>query len=253
MAQKILIIEDEEGIIHLLNLYLKDAGFDVVMARDGADGLALHAREHPDLLILDIMLPAIDGFEVCRRIRQWSKTPILMLTARGSEDDRIAGLDLGADDYLVKPFSPRELVSRVRAILRRAGNGAQGSETRSVGGTATGVNDSVLHFPGLSIDLPARRVEVGSVEVLLTPTEFDLLALLAKAPGRVFTREILMNKVWGYDYLGDGHTIDVHISALRKKLEANAKQRYITTVWRVGYRFEVTALISPIASSEGDK
>src|SRR5437588_11846711 len=120
MSQKILIIEDEEGIVHLLRLYLKDAGYDVVTASDGADGLAMHAREHPDLVILDIMLPAIDGFEVCRRIRAWSKTPILMLTARSAEDDRIAGLDLGADDYLVKPFSPRELVSRVRAILRRA-------------------------------------------------------------------------------------------------------------------------------------
>ena len=248
MSQKILIIEDEEGIIHLLNLYLKDAGFDVVDARDGADGLALHAREHPDLVILDIMLPAIDGFEVCRRIRQWSKTPILMLTARGSEDDRIQGLDLGADDYLVKPFSPRELVSRVRAILRRV-NGGEGGETRSasptggIGGPGNGSPGgeaaAVMHFSGLTIDLPARRVEVGGVEVMLTPTEFDLLALLAKAPGRVFTREILMNKVWGYDYLGDGHTIDVHISALRKKLEANAEQRYITTVWRVGYRFEV--------------
>jgi DNA-binding response OmpR family regulator len=240
MSQKILIIEDEEGIIHLLNLYLKDAGFDVVAARDGADGLALHAREHPDLVILDIMLPAIDGFEVCRRIRQWSKTPILMLTARGSEDDRIQGLDLGADDYLVKPFSPRELVSRVRAILRRV-NGGEGSETRSASPTGSpgGEATAVMHFSGLTIDLPARRVEVGGVEVMLTPTEFDLLALLAKSPGRVFTREILMNKVWGYDYLGDGHTIDVHISALRKKLEANAEQRYITTVWRVGYRFEV--------------
>src|SRR5579885_1204647 len=133
MSQKILIIEDEDGIIHLLNLYLKDAGFNVVVAKDGADGLALHAREHPDLVILDIMLPAIDGFEVCRRIRAWSQTPILMLTARGTEDDRIAGLDLGADDYLVKPFSPREVVSRVRAILRRvsgqeAGSGLRGPE-----------------------------------------------------------------------------------------------------------------------------
>src|SRR5437588_11234032 len=120
MAQKILIIEDEEAIVHLLKLYLKDAGFDVLVAGDGADGLALHAQERPDLVILDIMLPALDGFEVCRRIRAWSKTPILMLTARVDEDDRIAGLDLGADDYLVKPFSPRELVSRVRASLRRA-------------------------------------------------------------------------------------------------------------------------------------
>ena len=119
MSQKILVIEDEAGIVHLINLYLKDAGFIVVVATDGADGLALHAREQPALVILDIMLPAIDGFEVCRRIRAWSNTPILMLTARGDEEDRIAGLDLGADDYLVKPFSPRELVSRVRAILRR--------------------------------------------------------------------------------------------------------------------------------------
>ncbi len=241
MAQKILIIEDEEGIIHLLNLYLKDAGYNVAAARDGADGLALHAREHPDLVVLDIMLPAIDGFEVCRRIRAWSKTPILMLTARSSEDDRINGLELGADDYLVKPFSPRELVSRVRAILRRTGTGnmdapemhaTPGSETQ----TAT---NNILRFPGLTVDLLARRVEINGYEVALTPTEFDLLALLAKSPDRVFTREMLMNKVWGYDYLGDGHTIDVHISALRKKIEIDPELRYIKTVWRVGYRFEV--------------
>jgi DNA-binding response OmpR family regulator len=238
MAHKILIIEDEEGIIHLLNLYLKDAGYDVVIARDGADGLALHAREHPDLVVLDIMLPAVDGMEVCRRMRSWSKTPILMLTARGGEEDRIAGLELGADDYLVKPFSPRELVSRVRAILRRSmsGKSAEGDSTPAMSG-----NEAVLRFSSLRIDVPARRVEVDGSEVALTPTEFDLLSLLASAPGRVFTREILMNKVWGYDYLGDGHTIDVHISALRKKLEAHTEYRYITTVWRVGYRFEVKA------------
>src|SRR5438046_1597455 len=192
MSKKILIIEDEEGIIHLLSLYLKDAGFEVAVAKDGADGLALHAREHPDLVVLDIMLPAIDGFEVCRRIRQWSKTPILMLTARGSEDDRIQGLELGADDYLVKPFSPRELVSRVRAILRRVGN-AEISESRAgaQGGTARAASDAVLRFPGLVVDLPARRVAVNDKEVALTPTEFDLLALLAQSPGRVFTREML--------------------------------------------------------------
>ena len=242
MSQKILIIEDEEGIIHLLNLYLKDAGYEVVVARDGADGLALHAREHPALVILDIMLPALDGFEVCRRIRAWSNTPILMLTARGSEDDRISGLESGADDYLVKPFSPRELVSRVRAILRRVGTSEAGeARAPSNSSSSPATADNILRFPGLSIDMSARRVEVNGSEVALTPTEFDLLALLARAPGRVFTREILMNKVWGYDYLGDGHTIDVHISALRKKLEANSEQRYITTVWRVGYRFEVKA------------
>jgi DNA-binding response OmpR family regulator len=239
MAQKILIIEDEEGIVHLLNLYLKDAGYNVVVARDGADGLALHAREHPDLVILDIMLPAIDGFEVCRRMRAWSKTPILMLTARGSEDDRINGLELGADDYLVKPFSPRELVSRVRAILRRAGSQDTPEVQSAPAAETPEARNSALRFPGLSIDLLARRVEVNGYEVALTPTEFDLLALLAQSPERVFTREMLMNKVWGYDYLGDGHTIDVHISALRKKIEIDADLRYIKTVWRVGYRFEV--------------
>jgi DNA-binding response OmpR family regulator len=240
MSQKILIIEDEEGIIHLLNLYLKDAGFEVLVAKDGADGLALHARIHPDLVILDIMLPALDGFEVCRRIRAWSKTPIMMLTARGNEDDRIEGLDLGADDYLVKPFSPRELVSRVRAILRRVENQEAGG-AQTVDNSQSLRTTSVLRFPSLTVDLLARRVEVNNLEVTLTPTEFDLLALLAQSPDRVYTREMLMNKIWGYDYYGDGHIIDVHISALRKKIEANSEYRYIKTVWRVGYKFEVGA------------
>jgi len=239
MSQKILIIEDEEGIIHLLNLYLKNAGYEVVVARDGADGLVSHAREQPDLVILDIMLPAVDGFEVCRRMRMWSKTPILMLTARSDEEDRINGLEIGADDYLVKPFSPREMVSRVRAILRRAGDQNNAETPPVVSPEARAATNNVLRYTGLTIDLLARRVEVNGNEVALTPTEFDLLALLAKSPERVFTREILMNKVWGYDYLGDGHTIDVHMSALRKKIEVNPELRYIKTVWRVGYRFEV--------------
>lgn len=239
MSQKILLIEDEEGIIHLLNLYLKDAGYDVIVAKDGADGLALHARTRPDLVILDIMLPALDGFEVCRRIRAWSKTPIMMLTARGDEDDRILGLDMGADDYLVKPFSPRELVSRVRAILRRVEN--QEAEGVTSGGSQSTTARTILRFPSLTIDLLARRVEVDNVEVTLTPTEFDLLALMAQSPDRVYTREMLMNKIWGYDYYGDGHIIDVHISALRKKIEANSEYRYIKTVWSVGYKFEVGA------------
>ena len=235
MSQKILVIEDEEGIVHLLNLYLRDAGYTIVVARDGADGLAMHAREHPDLVILDIMLPALDGFEVCRRIRAWSKTPILMLTARGDEDDRIQGLELGADDYLVKPFSPRELVSRVRAILRRVSS----PEGGNVQHPQSPQERSALSFPGLSVDILSRRVEVKGTEIMVTPTEFDILALMASAPGRVFTREVLMNKIWGYDYYGDGHIIDVHISALRKKIEVNSDYRYIKTVWRVGYKFEI--------------
>jgi two-component system response regulator ResD len=254
---KILVIEDEEGIIHLLNLYLRDGGYSVCIARDGADGLALHAREKPDLVVLDIMLPALDGFEVCRRIRTWSKTPILMLTARGEEDDRIRGLESGADDYLVKPFSPRELVSRVRAILRRAGdslietnpvNNAQIPANQANSNVATAIQTNPaassqekthMVFAGLTIDILSRRVEVQGTEVMLTPTEFDIVALLAQSPGRVFTREVLMNRIWGYDYYGDGHIIDVHISALRKKIETNSGFRYIKTVWRVGYKFEV--------------
>jgi two-component system response regulator ResD len=174
-----------------------------------------------------------------------------MLTARVSEDDRITGLELGADDYLVKPFSPRELVSRVRAILRRVGMPEQapnGQTMASYTTDAQGQNVAQaakaerekerLRFPGLTIDLAARRVEVHGKEIALTATEFDLLALLAQSPDRVFTREMLMNKVWGYDYLGDGHTIDVHMSALRKKIEQELGERYIKTVWRVGYRFE---------------
>jgi DNA-binding response OmpR family regulator len=166
----------------------------------------------------------------------------MMLTARGDEDDRIQGLEIGADDYIVKPFSPRELVSRVRAILRRTGDAGEGQQAGDREAAAGGKSDkSTLRFPSLTIDLPARRVEVNHAEVMLTPTEFDILALLAGSPDRVYTREILMNKIWGYDYYGDGHIIDVHISALRKKIETDSTYRYIKTVWRVGYKFEVGA------------
>lgn len=239
---KILIIEDEINIAQVLRLYLEQAGYTVLTAGDGVAGLELHAREHPDLIILDLMLPALDGMEVCRRIRAWANTPILMLTARQGEDDRIAGLDLGADDYLVKPFSPREVVSRVKAILRRT---APASVT--AGGTlvASASNESVpenphehLRFDGLYINVPARRVEVQGQSIALTAKEFDLLMTLASSPDRVFTREALLNQIWGYSYLGDGRTVDVHVGTLRKKLEAPADgPHYIQTVWGVGYKF----------------
>ncbi|WP_052890612.1 response regulator transcription factor [Thermogemmatispora carboxidivorans] len=250
---KILIIEDENNIAQLIRLYLEQAGYEVVIAGDGAAGLELHAREKPDLVILDLMLPALDGMEVCRRIRAWADTPILMLTARQGEEDRIAGLELGADDYLVKPFSPREVVSRVRAILRRTalagahragvpgGNGSEGglSEQARQGNER---EREELRFPGLVINIPARRVEVNGQRVTLTVKEFDLLVVLASSPERVFTREVLLNKVWGYDYLGDGRTVDVHIGTLRKKIEAvPGAPRNIKTVWGVGYKFEPEA------------
>ncbi|MEO6891571.1 MAG: response regulator transcription factor, partial [Ktedonobacteraceae bacterium] len=211
------------------------------------------AREQPDLVILDLMLPALDGMEVCRRIRAWANTPILMLTARQGEEERIAGLELGADDYLVKPFSPREVVSRVRAILRRSSQAGvhfrAGGEQEASAGHATGStirtlekseqDGEELRFDRLVVSIPARRVEVNGQRVTLTAKEFDLLVALASAPDRVFTRESLLNHVWGYNYLGDGRTVDVHIGTLRKKLESvEGAPRNIKTVWGVGYKFE---------------
>jgi DNA-binding response OmpR family regulator len=191
------------------------------------------------------MLPALDGMEVCRRIRTWANTPILMLTARQGEDDRIAGLDIGADDYLVKPFSPREVVSRVKAILRRTSptnpQASSTSTTTSVPQFSESAPENPhehLRFEGLYINIPARRVEVQGQSIALTAKEFDLLMTLAASPDRVFTREALLNQIWGYSYLGDGRTVDVHVGTLRKKLEAPADgPHYIHTVWGVGYKF----------------
>ena len=227
----VLVIEDEESITRLLRLYLIQAGYRVLVAGNGIVGLTLHEREHPDLVVLDVMLPGLDGWDVCRRIRASARTPILMLTALQTEEDRIAGLDLGADDYVTKPFSPRELVSRVRAILRRA----TPTEQQASG---DGEPDA-LGFPGLALTVRARRVEVDGRRVELTAKEFDLLLALARAPERVFTREELLSAVWGYDYLGDSRTVDVHIGTLRKKIERDpAQPRYIKTIWRVGYVFD---------------
>jgi two-component system, OmpR family, response regulator ResD len=270
--KKILIIEDETSIAQLIRLYLEQANYQVLTAGDGVAGLELHARERPDLVILDLMLPVMDGMEVCRRIRAWANTPILMLTARQGEEDRIAGLELGADDYLVKPFSPREVVSRVKAILRRSSpisdlhteqadapleavgvrqgeatfSSYNGNQTSAYGvagkntGT-TGNSVEEIRFDGLRISIPARRVEVHGQIAALTAKEFDLLVTLASAPGRVFTRETLLEHIWGYTFLGDGRTVDVHIGTLRKKLEVAGgpgTPYYIKTVWGLGYKFD---------------
>ena len=266
---KILIIEDEANIAQIIKLYLEQANFTALVASDGAAGLEMHAREHPDLVILDLMLPALDGMEVCRRIRAWANTPILMLTARQSEEDRIAGLELGADDYLVKPFSPREVVSRVKAILRRVSTPIQSAGIEGTGLSENGtyaatalasqpdahtgatslkvesasrgkIDTEELRYGKLRVAIPARRVEVSGLNVTLTAKEFDLLVTLATAPDRVFTREALLDKIWGYTFLGDGRTVDVHIGTLRKKLEAAGDPTYsspIKTVWGVGYKF----------------
>jgi two-component system, OmpR family, response regulator ResD len=234
---KILIIEDETNIAQLIKLYLEQANYTVIIASDGVAGLEMHAREQPDLVILDLMLPALNGMEVCQRIRAWANTPILMLTARQGEEDRIAGLEIGADDYLVKPFSPREVVSRVKAILRRSTNTSKENEYVGAQPIAS-KKDEELRFGGLVINIPARRVEVNGQTVTLTAKEFDLLVTLASSPDRVFTRESLLNHVWGYTYLGDGRSVDVHIGTLRKKIEAVANApHHIVTVWGVGYKF----------------
>lgn len=226
----ILVIEDEASITQLVRLYLERAGARVESAIDGASGLALFERQRPQLVILDLMLPGLDGWTVCQRIRQSARTPILMLTALREEDELVHGLDLGADDYVTKPFSPRELVSRVHAILRRAAG---------EGDTPTG--GERLACAGLTIVPSARQVQVDGLPVELTAKEFDLLLTLARAPDRVFTRQALFSQVWGFDYLGDTRTVDVHIGTLRKKLEARHPQRhYIRTVRAVGYGFDAT-------------
>ncbi len=221
---RILIIEDDGNIRKLLALYLEREGFKVLTAASGEEGLALFSSEAPDLVILDIMLPDIDGWEICRRIREKYTCPVIMLTALDSTRDKVAGLEIGSDDYITKPFEPREMVARVRAVLRRSSGTVRGP---------------ILRFPELTIDQNAHRVISSGEEVHLTAKEFDLLWLLANHPGQVFTRDQLLDRIWGYEFYGNIRTVDVHIRHLREKLEPDPDHpRYIKTVWGVGYKFE---------------
>lgn len=226
----ILVVDDDPNVCELVALYLAQEGFRVECIHDGAEALA-RARSHPpDLIILDLMLPSLDGLEVCRELRKEHQTPIIMLTARGDDVDRILGLEMGADDYVPKPFNPRELTARVKAVLRRtrASEGQQAQERET------------LRFPGLVIDQTGRVVHVGGREVQLTPKEFDLLWHLASHEERTFTRSQLLEYVWGFEYFGDDRTVDVHIKRLRRKIEPDGHPyRYIQTVWGVGYKFKV--------------
>jgi DNA-binding response OmpR family regulator len=217
---KILIVDDEVHIIELAKLYLERDGFQVESATKGHDGLALLSTFNPDLIILDIMLPDIDGFEVCRQIRVKSKIPILMLSARREDVDKIVGLELGADDYLSKPFNPHELVARVKAILRRSQTEVAAPE--------------VVDIFGIHIDLPKREVVIGEVTLKLRTKEFDLLTVFAQNPGIVLSRERLLNQVWGYDYYGETRTVDVHVNHLRDKLEGSPAD--IETFRGTGYK-----------------
>jgi len=228
-GESILVVEDEVNIAKLLTMYLEKDGYRVTVARDGQQGLERFERDHPDMVILDILLPKMDGLEVCRRIRRQSFVPLLMLTAKRDETDKIVGLELGADDYMTKPFSPREMVTRVRAILRRAKQST----------IAPAGIDGTMEFDDLLIDVPRHEVRVGSRLIALTAKEFDLLRTLAGSPGKVFSRDALLNQVWGYDYYGDARTVDVHVGTLRKKVEVQpSAPRWIKTVWGIGYKFE---------------
>jgi DNA-binding response OmpR family regulator len=230
-GQSILVVDDEPQIREIVGLYLERAGFQVRLAGDGPAALQALTAALPDLVVLDVMLPGVDGLEITRRLRSEGSTPIILLTARREEADRIEGLELGADDYVVKPFSPQELVSRVRAVLRR---------TQSIGRPAAPMEreQAVLAFDGLSIDAAARSVEVDGSDVVLTAKEFDLLLFLAGHPRQVYNREQLLAQVWGETQYIDASTVTVHVRRLREKLEKDpASPRYIQTVWGVGYRF----------------
>ncbi|AEF94290.1 two component transcriptional regulator, winged helix family [Desulfotomaculum nigrificans CO-1-SRB] len=226
---KILIIDDEAKIRDLVKVYLVKEGFEVQELSDGNEAVNLIKAEHYDLVLLDLMLPGVDGLTICKEIRKFSQVPVIILTARGDEIDRVIGLEVGADDYIVKPFSPREMVARVKAVLRRMAPGTVNLPQP----------ERLLTFPDLEINPESRVVVVKGQEISLTPREFDLLLFLASFPGRAFSREQLLTNVWGYDYFGDLRTVDTHINRLRDKLSVNGARQPIATVWGVGYKFEV--------------
>ena len=222
----ILVVEDDESTREIVELYLRRDGHAVVQARDGLEGLRLAREARPDLVVLDLMLPGLDGMEVCRSLREESDVPVVMLTARVDEADRLAGLDLGADDYVTKPFSPRELAARVRAVLRRSARD----------GAALREGPEQLVCGDVRADLRRRAVRAGGVEVVLTPTEFRLLVMLMREPGRTFTREQIIAHAFGYDFDGFDRSVDAHVSNLRRKLGAGESSGAIQTVYGVGYR-----------------
>jgi len=224
---RVLVVEDDTTVAEVVTRYLEREGFTVETVGDGRDALERADAQLPDLVVLDIMLPGIDGLEVCRRLRSRAPVPIVMLTARGSEEDRVLGLELGADDYVSKPFSPRELTARVKAVLRRAGSPLDDLD-----------HAETLECDGLEIDLGAREARVRGELATLTAREFELLAFLARRPRQVFRRDELLERVWGYTY-GDTSTVTVHIRRLREKIEDDpSAPRHIATVWGVGYRFD---------------
>ena len=224
MEKTILIVEDDANIRELLQLYLSQEGYHIETAQDGADGLRVFKRAHPDLVLLDLMMPVMDGTQMIRELRSFSKTPVIVLTAKGEVYDKVALLELGADDYITKPFEMREVIARVRAVMRRF---------------EQDVGEPKLVFDNLSIDKQSYNITVKGQKMEIPPKEIELLYFLASSPNRVFTRAQLLDDVWGFDYFGDTRTVDVHVKRLREKLQGVSDQWEIKTVWGVGYKFEL--------------
>lgn len=226
MSQKVLVVEDDINIAELLRLYLQKDGFEVSHAADGGKAVEMAKEIQPDLVLLDIMLPVMDGWQVCRELRKSMKMPIIMLTAKGETEDKVSGLEMGADDYIVKPFEVKELLARVHAVLRRTGDDGKPQSKK-------------LTFDKLVINLDSYELIVDGKKVDTPPKEMELLYHLAATPNRVYTRNQLLDEVWGFDYFGDSRTVDVHIKRLREKVENVSDQWALKTVWGVGYKFEV--------------
>ncbi|MEE0419282.1 MAG: response regulator transcription factor [Lachnospiraceae bacterium] len=228
MAKKVLVVDDEKLIVKGIRFSLEQDGMEVDCAYDGEDALRMAKEKEYDIILLDVMLPKLTGFEVCQQIRDFSNVPVVMLTAKGDDMDKILGLEYGADDYITKPFNILEVKARIKAIMRRTTRKAQ-AETKS----------KVIEAGDLVLDCEGRRVSIGGKEINLTAKEFDVLELLVLNPNKVYSRENLLNIVWGYEYLGDVRTVDVHIRRLREKIEANPSEpKYVHTKWGVGYYFQ---------------
>ena len=227
MAVSVLIVEDDRNIAELLQMYLEKEGYAVTTAGDGGKGLEKFRTIKPDLVLLDVMMPVMDGWGVCKAIRAEAQTPVIMLTAKGETDDKVNGLRSGADDYVTKPFEMRELIARIEAVLRRTENGVAEKKPRR------------LDFDKLVIDMEAFELQIDGKKVDAPPKEMELLFYLASSPNRVYTRNQLLDEVWGFDYFGDSRTVDVHVKRLREKLENVSEQWSLRTVWGVGYKFEV--------------
>ena len=228
--ERILIVDDDRNICELLRLYLEKEGYETYLAHDGETAVNMHAEMDIDLVLLDVMMPRVDGWEACRRIRAKKETPIIMLTAKGETFDKVLGLELGADDYIVKPFDTKEVVARIKAVLRRTGR------TTS---SKSDANEGEIVFEDLVINITKYELKVKGEVVDTPPKEMELLYYLAKNSNKVFTRDALLDEVWGFEYYGDSRTIDVHIKRLREKLEGVSEKWSLKTVWGVGYKFEV--------------